>query len=169
MNKRHYVLVLIFTYTILICSAKAQQLQPESQSLLKVPVDNLPKGVVLAKGIELYSRDQRTSLEDAPDYKPYTEGVLIRPVFQTTTPDGAYRVSNLSLLVALDKKSSSFSLPGAAVITLRSGKAVIAINDESAEMEIGDTISLDAGASINISTIGYVRPVSFDVVLVQKN
>jgi hypothetical protein len=129
----------------------------------------VPNGVVLAEGYALPAREERTKLEGAPDYRPYADGVLVRPVFRTTTTDGTYRIEVWSVLVRAEGETPAVEFPGAAVLTVRSGTAILLGDDNKAEMTIGDSFALDAGKSARFLTSGDRRPVSFDVVIVQGN
>lgn len=157
-----------FLATALLGGCDAQP-QVDANTLRIAPDMIVPQGVVLAPGQNLAARESRERLAAAPDYRSFANGVLARPVFQTATPDGVYQVEVWSILAAADTETGPITLPGAAVVTLRSGAATLSADDAKLEMSIGATQTLDAGRTVRFSTLGNQRPASFDVVIVRKN
>lgn len=86
---------------------------------------------------------------------PFTSvapGLLARTVYSADSGAG-YRVDVRDLLVGPGQKASA-SLPGAAVIEIRSGAGVMTMAGQSRELRTGSTLSLPEGQAFAIENTG---------------
>jgi hypothetical protein len=83
---------------------------------------------------------------------PYTEagkGLLVRTIFQTDGPQGT-RIRIQDFLVAPGQTTVNVSLPGAAVVEVRSGNGSIVVRERREEITSGRTVSISEGESFAI-------------------
>jgi hypothetical protein len=76
-------------------------------------------------------------------------GVLVRVTHRTSASPGL-SVQIWDLLVAPGKRSGAVVLPGAAVVSVRSGEATLVIDSEARRVAIGTSLGVAEGAEIHI-------------------
>lgn len=80
-------------------------------------------------------------------------GILTRTVYSAGSGAG-YRVEVRDLLVGPGQKASAVSLPGGAVIEVRSGQGVITVAGQRRELRIGATLTLSQDQAFDVENTG---------------
>lgn len=93
------------------------------------------------------------------DYRPEQAYVALAPGLLTRTVFGAdsgagYRVEVRDLLVAPRQRTSPASLPGAAVLEVRSGAGTVTAGGKALQIRVGTTFALQEGETISIVNEG---------------
>jgi hypothetical protein len=92
-----------------------------------------------------------TPLTPAPRdaYRPYAPGLLARTVYLAGKA-GRVEVELWDLLVGPGKKTGLVSLPGAAVLDVRSGGGAVAVGGKTVELRMGATLAIDEGQGFTL-------------------
>jgi mannose-6-phosphate isomerase-like protein (cupin superfamily) len=107
------------------------------------------------------------NLPEGPDYKKYAPGLYARRVFQTVGPSKDYSVEEWGLLVGPGKKTDVVTLPGAAVLIVRTGNGVIAIGEQKQEFRLGSSLLIPENQKFSIANSSSERPVSIKAVILK--
>lgn len=83
-------------------------------------------------------------------YKQFVSGLLAQTVYVAAT-SGPYAVEVWDLTVGPGKRSEAATLPGAAIIEIRSGAGTVTVAGRSREVRIGATFSIGEGESFTIA------------------
>lgn len=89
----------------------------------------------------------------APEYEELADGLWFRRVLETEAPSGLYSVEVWGLLVGAGRSTERAALPGAAVLLIRSGRAVLVTENGKQELELGSTAFVPEGVAA-----GFVNP-----------
>ena len=88
-----------------------------------------------------------------------------RRVFQTGAKD--YVVEEWGLLVGPGKKTDTVALPGAAVLIVRTGSALLVLGDQKQEIRLGSSVLIPENQKFSLSNLDSERPVSIKAVIIQ--
>jgi hypothetical protein len=95
------------------------------------------------------------------DYQPeipYSEeipGCLTRTVYEADSGEG-YRILIRDLLVGPGKSAAGISLPGAAVLEVRSGSGSLVLGGETVKLATGSTVEVAAGQPIDLENASQI-------------
>ena len=87
--------------------------------------------------------------EQTDRYREYAPGLLVRKTYVSGT-DGELRAGVWDLLVGPGKRTSKVSLPGAAILLIRSGKGLVSVADKREDVSIGMALSIAQGDELVI-------------------
>ncbi len=107
------------------------------------------------------------NLPEGPNYKKYATGLYARQVFQTIGPSQDYSIEEWGLLVGPGKKTEGVTLPGAAVLIVRTGSGVIAIGEQKQEFRLGSSLLIPEDQKFSIVNANRDQPVSIKAVIVK--
>ena len=99
---------------------------------------------------------------------PYTQlasGLLTRTLYEAPSGEG-YRVEVRELLVGPGQHTDRVTLPGAAILEVRSGSGILTVSDKPQELRLGATFSLAEAEAFAIENTAEV-PLALRVHLVQ--
>jgi hypothetical protein len=116
--------------------------------------------ILLNKGIRAENPLMKT-----PDYAALTPGLYARPVVEAASPQGDYSVRVWALLLSPGAHTRESGLPGAVVLLLRSGHAVVIVAGKETRLELGDSMLAPEGASLQFINPDPARPAQLRAVL----
>jgi mannose-6-phosphate isomerase-like protein (cupin superfamily) len=108
-----------------------------------------------------------TTEEQGPKYEKYAEGLYTRRVFQAVSPTKDYSVEIWGLLVGPGRKTAAVTLPGAATLVVRSGRAVVMVGSSRRELELGGSLLVPEGQRFSITNPDAQRPISIRAVVIK--
>ena len=103
-----------------------------------------------------------------PKYERLVPGLLARPVFDALDPERQYRAEVWGLLVGPGRKSEEASLPGNAVLLLRSGRGMISIGGKNQELGLGRSVTVARGDRFQIENLDQQQPISIRALIVRS-
>lgn len=106
-----------------------------------------------------------------PPLRPYqtlVPGLLGRPVFQAADPAGYHQVEIWALLVGPGQRTDEASLPGDAVLLVRSGRGILRIGDRASDLRLGTSAAVNAGVRFRIDNSDDEQAISFRVVVIRS-
>jgi hypothetical protein len=95
------------------------------------------------------SEDKFSKTEPAKPFSKFVDGLATRTLFQTSDETGT-QVEVRDLLIGPRQKTESASLPGGAVLEIRSGDGTIQIGEKQQELKPGATLSVPERAAVTI-------------------
>ncbi len=100
-------------------------------------------------------------------FQQQAPGLLVRREYRSEDA-GPVLVEVWDLLVGPGKSSEPFALPGAAVITIRSGNGVMRAGDNDHEMRMGSSVSIPDGAPVSFDNSKGRTAIAAQAILVTK-
>jgi mannose-6-phosphate isomerase-like protein (cupin superfamily) len=110
---------------------------------------------VMAFGDSVRARDR---LAPTPQFAALVPGLYARRIVQTTSKTGDYRVEIWALLVSPGAKTQATHLPGAAVLTLRSGSAELRSGELATALAPGSIATVPEGTAFQLANSDATRP-----------
>jgi hypothetical protein len=100
-------------------------------------------------------------------FKQYAPALLTRTVYvaQAAAP---YRVEMWDLLVGPRRKTDAVSLPGSAVLEVRSGEGLVTIDGNPQAVRMGSTFAIDEGSKFSIDNGQQHRPLSIRAIVISS-
>jgi hypothetical protein len=98
-------------------------------------------------------------------FKQFAPGLLARTVY-TAQGSALYRVEMWDLLVGPGRKTASVSLPGGAVLEIRSGAGRVIIDGQPRDVRMGSTLAINEGSQFSINNGQEDRPLSIRAIVI---
>ena len=111
------------------------------------------KPIILGNSVRSSDRSTPT-----PNYAALANGLYARQIVQTASSKGDFTIQVWALLVGPRLTTGNARLPGAAVLSLNSGRVELVIGDRRRRLEPGDTASVPEGASLRFVNADEARP-----------
>jgi hypothetical protein len=109
--------------------------------------------IILGNSVRASDRSTPT-----PNYTALANGLYARQVVQTASSKGDYTVQVWALLVGPRVTTGDAKLPGAAVLSVNTGRVDLLVGDRKTRLEPGDTASVPEGASLRLVNADETRP-----------
>jgi hypothetical protein len=127
------------------------------------PVGQKPAaGKPISFGEGVRARDR---LSPTPQYALLVPGLYARQIVQAVSARGDYTVEIWSLLVSPRVNTAETKLPGAAVVTLYSGRVELITGEQRTRLEPGATTAVPEGASLRFVNGDDKRPAQLRAVV----
>lgn len=103
-------------------------------------------------------RRQHNAEAPPPRYRPLAAGLFGRLVLEEPSAAGGYRAQVWGLIVAPGARSDSARLPGAAALTLRTGRVLLVTDRGETELVPGDVAAVREGSGLRFINADPQRP-----------
>lgn len=107
------------------------------------------------------------NLPDGPNYTKFANGLYMRRLSQIVAPSRDYSVEEWALLVGPGKSTDTVTLPGTAVLLVRTGSAVVTLGDRKQDVRLGSSLLVVENQRFSIANSDKERPVSIKAVIVK--
>ncbi len=107
------------------------------------------------------------TLPEGPNYTKYANGLYTRVLSQTVASSKDYSVEEWALLVGPGKTTDTVTLPGSAVLLVRTGSAVVTLGDRRQDVRLGSSLLVPENQRFSIANSNKERPVSIKAVIVK--
>jgi len=114
----------------------------------------------------MYSQQAEPPPKPVGLYEQYAPGLLARKAY-TADPVGKYSVELWDLLVGPGMKNEGATLPGGAVIEVRSGSGDAVIDGKSQKIKIGSVFSVAEGVKFSLINSDKENPLSMRAVVIR--
>jgi hypothetical protein len=104
---------------------------------------------------------------EGTNYTKYAAGLYTRRVSQTVGPSKDYGIEEWGLLVGPGQNTDTVTLPGAAVLVVRTGTATLIIDGQKQQVRLGSSVLIAEKQRFSIMNADKERPVSIKAVIVR--
>jgi hypothetical protein len=115
--------------------------------------------------VDLAARE-RNIAATPPGYKLFVEGLYVRNVVAAAPEKAGYAVEVWGLLIGPGVQTSLVTLPGAAVLLVRSGQVLLLAGDRKMELGLGASALVPEGTGARFINRDSARPVVLRAVIV---
>jgi mannose-6-phosphate isomerase-like protein (cupin superfamily) len=105
---------------------------------------------------------------EPPMYEVLAPGLFGRSVYSAQAPDRSYGIEVFGLLVGPGRSSEPTQFDGDAVLLVRSGRGLIAIEGKNQELSLGSAYSIAAGQTFHIENFDEAIPISLRAVILRS-
>ena len=147
----------ILVLAMSITTAFAQKIEGK----IEQKSDGDGKPVIFGKGVRA-----RDPVAPTPQYAALASGLYARQIVQAASTRGDYAMQVWSLLVSPKATTGETKLPGAAVLSLRSGSVEVITAGGKTRLEPGGTAAVPEGSSLHFVNSDDSRPAQLRAVVV---